>query len=250
MPVSKNTWNKGLNSDLSKLKSQQDSYLDAKNIKVMTDEGTSSFAVENVRGNTFNFKLPTVINTYKFDVTGLTGNVTIIIDRINSGDAFTLTNIDQKANIFLTLELNDLIQASTTLYGKQYVRAYYNANYIVIYDFLPQSEIDAGIFGIIVTTSPNVSNLRTNTITNHTILGWGYYNNTVVLISCDYNNNDIDPIGKEGFIWAATYDNATNTIQASDIDGIYLNPDTTLKYAGKLNLSRQHAIYKHLKCRY
>ena len=42
MPVSKNTWNKGLNSDLSKLKSQQDSYLNARNIRVITEDGNSS----------------------------------------------------------------------------------------------------------------------------------------------------------------------------------------------------------------
>jgi hypothetical protein len=250
MPVSKNTWNKGLNSDFSKLKSQQDSYLDAKNVRILTDEGSSSFALENIRGNTFNFKIPTVINTYKLDFSNVSGSVTVFIDRIDTDDAFVINNVEQKSNETIANELNILIQASTSLYDKQYIRVYYNPNYIVIYDFLLQSEIDAGIFGMTIITTPNISNIRTNTIVNHTILGWGYYNNTIVLITCDYDNNDVNPVDKEGFIWAATYDNSTNTIQAADADGDYLNTNTTLKYAGKLNLSRQYAIYKHLKCRY
>lgn len=67
MPASKNTWNKGLNSDLSKLKSQPDSYLNANNIRVITDEGNSTFAIENVKGNKFSFRLPVVEATYKID---------------------------------------------------------------------------------------------------------------------------------------------------------------------------------------
>jgi hypothetical protein len=248
MPASKNTWNKGLNSDLSKLKSQQDSYLNATNIRVLTDEGTSSLAIENVKGNKLSFKLPTAINTYKLDFSGITGNVIIYIDRIDTDDAFTITDVEQKSNETITNELNTLIQASTTLYDKQYVRAYYNGNYLVIYDFLPQSEINAGIFGMTIVTTPGISSVRTNTVINHTILGWGYYNDNLVIISCDIDSNSESPVGSEGFIWDAKYINQDNTIL--NIDGEYLNPLYHLKYAGKLDLSRQYAIYKHLKCRY
>jgi len=250
MPVSKNTWSKGLNSDFSKLKSQQDSYLDAKNIRIITDEGSSSFAVENIRGTKLSFRLPTVSRTYKLDFTDITGDVSVFIDRIDSDDVFILTDVDQKSNESITNQLNALIQASTTLSDKQYIRAYYNSDFVVIYDFLPQSQINAGIFTMSVLTTPNISSIRSDTVVAHTILGWGYYDNTIVLISCELTSNDLNPLGKEGFIWSATYDNTTNTIRASDLDGNYLNPNTTLKYAGKLNLSRQHAISKHLKCRY
>ena len=68
MPASKNTWNKGLNSDFSKLKSQQDTYLDAKNIRVMTDEGSSTFAIENIKGNEFSFNIPPVEDTYTITI--------------------------------------------------------------------------------------------------------------------------------------------------------------------------------------
>lgn len=248
MPASKNTWNKGLNSDLSKLKSQQDSYLNAKNIRVLTDEGTSSLAIENIRGNKLSFKVPQVSKTYKLDFTGVVGDVAIYIDRLNSIDVFTIENAAGKSNENIADELNVLIQASTALYDNQYVKAYYNNNYVVIYDFLPQSEVDAGIFGINIQSVPSVSVVRTNTVYNHTILGWGYYNDNLVIISCNETSNSENPVGTEGFIWDVRYINQDNTIL--NADGDYLNPLYHLKYAGKLDLSRQYAIYKHLKCRY
>ena len=249
MSVSKNTWNKGLNSDLSKLKPQQDSYLDAKNIRVITDEGSSTLAIENIRGNVFSFKLPKVNNTYKINFINLTGSVDITISRGLNSETFTIPNVEQKDNEFIANELNALIQASTLPY-KQYIIAYFNSRYLVVYDFLPQS-LQSLTQEITITTVPDCSALRTNAVDNHTILGWGYYNDNLVLISCNETSNSEDPSGEEGFVWDAKYiylNDTTNSIE--NIDGNYLNPAFHLKYAGKLNLSRQYAINKHLKCRY
>jgi hypothetical protein len=247
MPASKNTWNKGLNSDLSKLKSQPDSYLNANNIRVITDEGNSTFAIENVKGNKFSFRLPVVEATYKIDFSEQSGTVDVTISRGTVSITFTLNNVENKNNDFLTEEINAQIQASD-LPDKEYVIAYYNNNFIVIYDFLPQSSNNQGI---VVSTSPDCSELRTSRIASHTILGWGYYNDNLVMISCFQNSNLEDPQNTEGFIWDCKYDNATNEIVSSQIENQnYLLPLGTLKYAGKLNLSRQYAISEHLKCRY
>jgi hypothetical protein len=248
MPASKNTWNKGLNSDFSKLKSQQDSYLDAKNIRVMTDEGSSTFAIENIRGNEFSFNIPSVEATYTITKDPLIFDQPVYVDLQRGGDYVSLeiTNVENKSYEDITDGLNISLQ-NTSFPGKEYIRFYFNSKGIVLYDFLPQSST---LTSLILTTFDIDSKVRTNKINSHTILGWGYYNNTIVLITCDVTNNSEEPVNKEGFIWAATYDNATNTIQVSDLDGNYLNPNTTLKYAGKLDLSRQYAIYKHLKCRY
>jgi hypothetical protein len=250
MSVSKNTWNKGLNSDLSKLKPQQDSYLDGKNIRVVTDEGSSTLAIENIRGNVFSFKLPKVNNTYTINFINLTGSVDITISRGLDSETFTIPNVEQKDNEFIANELNTLIQASTILPYNEYVIAYFNSRYLVVYDFLPQS-LQSLTQEITLTTTPDCSTLRTNAVDNHTILGWGYYNDNLVLISCNETSNSENPSGEEGFVWDAKYiylNDTTNSIE--NIDGDYLNPAYHLKYAGKLNLSRQHAISKHLKCRY
>ena len=248
MPASKNTWNKGLNSDFSKLKSQQDTYLDAKNIRVMTDEGSSTFAIENIRGNDFSFNIPPVEATYTITKIPEVFNQSVYVDleRFGVVTSLEITNVENKSYEDIADGLNKTLQ-NTTFPGKEYVRFYYNPKGIVLYDFLPQS---SNLSSLSLTTYSIDSKLRTDRVSLHTILGWGYYNNTIVLITCQSNNNDEDPQDREGFIWAATYNNATNTIQVADLDGDYLNPDTTLRYAGKLELSRQYAIYKHLKCRY
>ena len=247
MPASKNTWNKGLNSDLSKLKSQPDTYLNANNIRVITDEGNSTFAIENVKGTKFSFRLPVVEATYKIDFTDAPSSVSVIISRGGIPLTFTLNNVENKNNDFLTEEINTQIQNST-LPDKEYIIAYYNNNFIVIYDFLPQSNNSQGIT---VNTFPDFSEIRTSRIASHTILGWGYYNDNLVMISCAANSYSEDPQDTEGFIWDCKYDNATNQIVSSQVETQnYLLPLTTLKYAGKLNLSRQYAINEHLKCRY
>jgi hypothetical protein len=258
MPVSKNTWIKGLNSDLSKLKSQQDSYLDGKNIRVITDEGTSTFAVENIRGNKYDFKLPTVQATHFFTVIDdSTGTAIITLQRTvtDSGLSFTssvtlqVQNIETKSYEFIANELNIALANSTPPFeGSQYIRFYYNSSGIVLYDFKPESEIDWGSLFINVTNINYVQ--RTNRITSHVILGWGYYNDNLVLISCSSSSFSSNPDDTEGFIWDCAYNNATGDIVSTQLDGLYLNPNTTLKYAGKLNLSRNYAISKHLKCRY
>ena len=260
MPVSKNTWNKGLNSDLSKLKSQQDSYLDGKNIRVITDEGTSTFAVENIRGNKYNFKLPTVEATYLFFLfDNSTGTAQITLSRSVTDPGTGLTfidsvllqvqNIQSKSYEFIANELNTAIIGATPQFtGSQYIRFYYNSAGIVLYDFKPQSEVNWGSLSI-STSNINYS-LRTNKIISHVILGWGYYNDNLVLISCSTTSSSDVPNDTEGFIWDCTYDNSTGNITTTQLDGLYLNPNTTLKYAGKLNLSRNYAINKHLKCRY
>jgi hypothetical protein len=251
MPVSKNTWNKGLNSDLSKLKSQQDSYLDGKNIRVITDEGTSTFAVENIRGNKYDFKLPTVEATWLITVPNdVSGTGVLYFGRGDVMIVLSVDNIQNKSNEFICNDLNQaIIDFAYDFPGKEYLRFYYNSAGIVLYDFKPES---LNIGSLTIPLTPVRFNLvqRTNKISSHCILGWGYYNDNLVLISCDSNSVSANPEDTEGFIWDCTYNNSTGNIVSTQLDGIYLNPDTTLKYAGKLNLSRNYAISKHLKCRY
>ena len=260
MPVSKNTWNKGLNSDFSKLKSQPDSYLDAKNIRVITDEGSSTFAIENIRGNKFDFKLPPIEATHSFTkIDNYSGTAFIFIQRTvfdpSTGfsyveqNFFTINNIQDKSYEFISIELNNILADPTFIFsGKENLKFYFNSNNIVLYDFKPQSDI---INSSITVTVSNITYVqRTDKITGHTILGWGVYNDNVVLISCSGGESSVDPLDTEGFLWDVTYNNATGNIITSQLDGLFLKPLTTLKYAGRLNLSRNYTISEHLKCRY
>jgi hypothetical protein len=251
MPVSKNTWIKGLNSDLSKLKSQPDSYLDGKNIRVITDEGTSTFAVENIRGNKFDFKLPTVEATWFITVPdNVSGTGILYFGRGDVMIVLSVDNIQNKSNETICNDLNQaVVDFPYDFPGKEYLRFYYNSAGIVLYDFKPES---LNVESLSIAINPVRFSLvqRTNKISSHVILGWGYYNDNLVLISCSTSSFSSDPNDTEGFIWDCAYNNATGEIITSQLDGLYLKPDTTLKYAGKLNLSRNYAISKHLKCRY
>ena len=57
MAQTKNTFTK-LNKDLAKNKFSPELYYDAFNIRIITDEGLSSGAVENTKGTKLAFKLP------------------------------------------------------------------------------------------------------------------------------------------------------------------------------------------------
>jgi len=249
MPVSKNTWNKGLNSDYSKLKSQQDSYLNAKNIRVITDEGSSTLAIENVKGNLINFKVPKVEATWKFDFTDVTVTTSITLNR-GPFQIVLLINAISKSNEILAEDLNSQLAdfvISNPGQGWNYCKFYYNSDYLVLYDFLPQSSL---LNSLTIFTTNNIHVLRTSRVPVHTILGQGYYNDNLVIITCAVNSNQSEPTNTEGFIWDIQYDNASNTVISTSLDGLFLLPQPTLKYAGKLNLSREYAINKHLKCRF
>jgi hypothetical protein len=262
MPVTKNTWNKGLSSDLSKLKSQPDSYLYAKNIRVITDLGESTLAVENIRGNKYSFRIPAVSRTFRLDFTGVTGTVNITFTRNinNTPSSFTRQiTVTSTDNEIIADRINQELLSNPFFYS-QYIKAYYNSDYIVIYDFLPQSVREGNlpvlpqVSGLTdITIDQGVKTLRTSSVLIHTILGWGYYNDNLVLITCAANSTSETPSNTEGFIWDAKYINSTNLIENEDTTSsgiVYLNPLYHLKYAGKLNLSREYAIVKHLKCRF
>lgn len=68
--VTKNTWGKGLNSDISKLKTSNETYLDALNMTIITQDGNSSYALQSTKGTERCFILPTPGPTYKFDFQG------------------------------------------------------------------------------------------------------------------------------------------------------------------------------------
>ena len=47
----KNTWIGGLDQDTSKYKNQNNTVYDCRNFRIITDEGLSTGALENIKGN-------------------------------------------------------------------------------------------------------------------------------------------------------------------------------------------------------
>lgn len=88
------TFEKGMNSDLAKTSPQQGLYTFAENLRVVTDKGSSTFAVTNVQGHSLSFALqPTsqiIAATYSGTL-NTTDTVSIVIDGITSTITFPFT---------------------------------------------------------------------------------------------------------------------------------------------------------------
>lgn len=251
--VTKNTWGKGLNSDISKLKTSNETYLDALNMTIITQDGNSSYALQSTKGTERSFILPTPGPTYRFDFSGRTGNCSFVF--IIDGDTltFSIPNIETKSTEDVAGIFNEEI---ATLYpsGNPDVVAYYNNNYVVIYDYSTLLSI---------TLATNCDQERWTYAGGQYILGWGYSDNELVLITGDVNVDIEDPEnfnnatilrnGSVGCIWRIPIDNVTG--QAIRPDGTKVLLGDTLEaknfmvYKELLNLSRWYNIYKSVKCR-
>jgi hypothetical protein len=252
--VTKNTWIKGLNSDISKLKTANETYLDALNMTIITQDGDSSYALQSTKGTERGFVLPTPGPTYKFDFSGRTGSCSFIFTISGIGTlTFAITNIEDKSPEDIAAIFNEEI---LTLYpsGTPDVKAFYNNNYVVIYDYSTL---------LTITLASNCFNERWTYVGGQYIMGWGYSDNELILISGDvnvdienpedFNNVTISRNGSVGCIWRIPLDNATG--EAIKPDGTRVALGSTLEakeflvYKELLNLSRYYNIYKSVKCR-
>lgn len=75
MAQTRNTFSK-LNKDLAKNKITQELYTDALNVRLITDEGASSGAIENTKGTKLAFKLPDLVESI-YETKGQYGAITI-----------------------------------------------------------------------------------------------------------------------------------------------------------------------------
>ena len=64
MGISVSSYTKGMNQDAAPLKYPQENYFDAENFRIVTDDGGSSFTLENTKGNSVSFQLPGVVNPH------------------------------------------------------------------------------------------------------------------------------------------------------------------------------------------
>lgn len=251
--VTKNTWGKGLNSDISKLKTSNETYLDALNMTIITQDGDSSFALQSTKGTQRTFTLPTPGPTYRFEFDGFTGTCNFQFTISGVGTVtFSITNIETRSTEYIANKFNEEFE-SLYVSGTPDVKAFYNSNYVVIYDYSTLLSI---------TTATNCTYQDWTYVGGQYILGWGYSDNILVVVSGDVNvdtpdpenhTNTTDRLGSVGCIWYIPIDNVTG--QAIKPDGTKvllngtLNPKDFLVYKEMLNLSRYYNIYKSLKCR-
>ena len=113
--LTKNSFDKGLQSDLAKTKNSQATYLDALNMRVITEEGSSSFAIENTKGNKLDITLPTTIaaDIYETD----SENGLIAVPQQNNPIIIGWTNVNTTIVIFSTTG-SGYLQIWTVVYNE------------------------------------------------------------------------------------------------------------------------------------
>ena len=243
--VSKNTWVKGLNSDISKLKTSNETYLDALNLELITQDGNSSYALSNTKGTLLTFNLPSTGATYKLDnwePTGFEISITTTAGIIDI--SIPLTGGESNADI--TALINDQLNSTEII-------CYYNANYLVIYD----------LNNLIISIADSAIDIQQWTYVSDTfVLGWDYSENNLILVTCDPDIVSFTPeeldilpgrLGAVGCVWVIPILNSTG--QAINPNGSTVTQGSTLiannfvRYKEFLNLSRQYNIYKSVESR-
>lgn len=197
----------GMNGDLNKSIVQKNQYLSASNIRLTTQNGQSSFAIENLKGNTLSFSFPTSLPPiYKIKIIG-TGNVNISINTIGTGKLVSVI-LGSSIGLDLYNSLNSLVGFNSTFFVA------YNEDYIVLY---------STIFDVAPVVSDQ-SKLQLSTIvsTQHDLQPIGYTNlrdDIYIYTTSSLNSfpNTSDSIGtptsgvssNAGQIWKFTYDKVT-----------------------------------------
>lgn len=207
-------FNRGLNSDVSPVFQQNNSYVDALNIEIINDELQGSIAVSNSKGNKFQTDLWNTSRIQKITFVD-PSNTNITIDN-QTGSGVAMSTI------------KDLYDYITTDPAYTYLTVKYDIYYSGLNIlFYPKRSFD-----LTISVGPGLT-LEANYIpaqNNLQVIGYGTIRDDIYLFTT--NTKSIDPINDPnsgyGFIWKLTYNNVT-------FDPV----DASLKliYAGKLNFS-------------
>lgn len=214
------TFNDGLDKDQSNLLRSDNSYFNARNIRITTDSGISQLAVTNTKGNTELVTIPNTSNVYKIvAAAGIDGSSSTITININD------TIVNQP--ILKTLEnIVNLINSSV---GYESYRAFLSQDESY---FLLSSIDGTAITTFSITFGSGSVTITTEVPAQASLIPIGYVSIRDEDIIITTNETSPNPLstGGVGQIWKLVYDPITNTA------------DFTLLYNNYLNLTTYHPI--------
>lgn len=227
--ITRNTFTGGLNQDIAKTRLPQDSYLDALNMRLLTDFGTSTGQLQNVRGNSLGFTIPDLPIVYKISVnpTGPYVADNITINGQTSANVFTPSAITTGQDIYNFID----IDANLTNFETNYNVAI-GLTYVIIYSQTVNTNPNFGTgSGLTITT-------QVSSQANLVPIGFTTLRDDIYLFTT--NNNTANPGGQNPDLSV----DATSAGQIWKI--IYNENDYTasieLKYNGFLDMSVQYPI--------
>lgn len=220
MPFTQNKFFGGMNKDLSKTDIQQTVYDNGLNIRLVTDTGTSTKAVANIRGNEFILQIPNTGNFVNIIFNSIPTIPTIYTISINGlTDTFNysgISNIYDEFAIFLNLStIFSTLNISSFSYGTSL--GLYSTSHLTL---------SITITGTTITNIvPPLTNLVPISSTN--------IRDEIIIFTC----TDINPSGSSpSQIWRLTYDK--EVLQNSPTGSVVF----TLLYNNKLNFSQSFPI--------
>jgi hypothetical protein len=216
-----NTFQEGMNKDLSKSVFKAGTYINAENLSLVTDVGLSTGTLRNIKGNEWFIDIPSCSNVVQISSIINTANpvsitVTTAAGTFTSGP-YTVSNLSQ---------LGAALQADSQFTNRNLAVAYTSTN-IVIYGTLVNNLL----------VNSNISVIAINAIVNNSyipfvslpkIMGWGMIRDQIIIFTTE--NSDETPVNKVGQIWKLVYDKHTDI------------PVITLLHNGYLNFSLFHPI--------
>lgn len=238
MALHVNTFNGGMDKDTSKQKYANTKYIDSKNTRPVTDEGLSTGALENIKGNLEVSKFPAIVGMFTLDVNNVanleTGSATTPPFIVLTNSPLTTINSPgityTSANDLTEQIYNIIITANAALPpALQYrVGLIRNLNRIVIYNQ------ETSILSIYFDTGFGTGSLLISLTAYDTNSGF-------IELGSEAIRDDIiiftkNTIGESGFgqIWKMSYD----TPRPENTAGYLIK----LIYNGALNFSLEHPI--------
>lgn len=245
---SNNTFQGGMNSDISKLFQNPNTYLKAVNFRPVTDSGNSVAALTNIRGNECEITFPNIRGVYKIgikphDTGNQTGTITLTINGQTTPNLVIDTNTRISEFVDSITSLINCYNNSSAINPTFAVA--YNDEYITIFQQPEYSGCDSNssteplISVNIISGTPEIVFIDSNdnessSYTANTpsinglplyIIGSTFINEEIFLFTCPEPNNN-----ETGQIWKMTYNELTKV--------------TTLKllYNNRLNFSVQYPI--------
>lgn len=242
---SNNTFESGMVSDVSKIYMSNKQYLEALNMRPVTNKGESNGALVNIQGNNCEVKFPVMRSTYKLKLnrqfagtTFLPGVITITVNGQTTGNITineNTTTLDIYTNILNLSNAYNEVYSNTKTFAVAY-----NEDFVTIYQMpelrfcVSATSIEptitinqiSGTSGLLfvrydeTTSSTSVPYIPEVSATDPiTIIGSTAINDINYLYTCPFTNPD-----KLGQIWELRYTSSNETI-------------LKLIYTNKLNFS-------------
>lgn len=208
-----NTFQGGMNKDISKSLYKEGSYIHAENFSLVTDLGLSTGSLRNINGNENFITIPNCSNVVS--ITDVTGSVALNIN----GNSFAYT-------VSTTEQLGAAMKADTLLTNNGYGVAYTDTQ-VVLYSLLFNNNLVINSINV-TGTNCTINNNAVPAVTNPKIMGWGTIRDEIILYTAE--NSLETPVNELGQIWKLTYDKYSS------------NPILTLLYNNYLNFSLAHPI--------